>query len=54
MHIHDGIPVIFGHFEEQVITQHSRIIDQDVKASKVAGGFINGILHHGAIGDIAV
>src|SRR5437899_10403350 len=49
MYVQDGIPVVFRHLEEQVVTQYSCIVDQNIEASKMTCGLIHCVLYHGTV-----
>ena len=45
MDIQHRVPVVVAHLEEQVIAQHARIVDEDVKLAKRLDGGRDGLLH---------
>src|SRR5215831_4064162 len=54
MYVHDCIPVVLRHLEEEVVTDHTSVVDQNVQLSKMACRLIHSILYHSAIRYIAV
>src|SRR5581483_6606665 len=53
VYVHHCIPIVLSHFEEQVIANNARVIDQDIEPSEAVNGLRDSILHGCIIGHIA-
>jgi hypothetical protein len=38
VHVHDGVPALDGHLEQQVVAQHARVVDEDQRRPEALGG----------------
>src|SRR5579875_4139276 len=54
MYVDDGIPILIRHLKDQIITQNTRVIDQNIQLTKVAGRLVYRVLHHGSVRDITL
>ena len=41
MHRHDGVPVVLGHLEQQVVADDAGVVDEDVKAAELGDGAVH-------------
>jgi hypothetical protein len=54
MDVHDGFPIVIGHFKEHIVANHPGVVDQDIQPAKVRNGFVNGVPHHRGISHVAL